>query len=112
MTYPISEVLVDAVLRALAADAGVLVAAERRDLGREDALVDRDDAGLERLGNAEHPADVAGVEVGGEAVLGLVGEPDHLVLVLELEKGATGPKKVSSWLISMSGVQSAGTVGS
>ena len=64
----------------------LLEAAEGRHLGREHALVDADDAGLERLGDAEHPADVAGVEVAGEAVLGLVGEPDHLVLVLEAEE--------------------------
>ena len=62
------EPLVDPVLRALAADAGLLHAAERRDLGRDEAGVDADDAVVERLRDAPDAADVAAVEVRGEAV--------------------------------------------
>ena len=51
--------LLDAVVRALAAEAGLLDAAERRDLGRDEAGVDADDAVLERLGDAPDAADVA-----------------------------------------------------
>jgi hypothetical protein len=45
------EEFLDAVFRAFAADAAFLHAAERRDLGRDDALVDADDAVFERLGD-------------------------------------------------------------
>src|SRR5690606_25833088 len=44
------EILVDAVMRPLAADAAFLDAAEWRDLGRDEAGVDADDAAFERLG--------------------------------------------------------------
>src|SRR5712675_1788847 len=60
------EEFLDAVVRALAADAAFLHAAERGDLGRDDALVDADDAVFERLGDAPDAADVAAVEIGGE----------------------------------------------
>src|SRR5215207_6734770 len=77
------EEFLDAVLRALAADAAFLHAAERRDLGRDDALVDADDAVFERLGDAPDAADVAAVEIGGEAELGVVGHLDRLGIGLE-----------------------------
>jgi len=51
------------------ADAAFLHAAERRDLGRDDALVDADDAVFEPLGNAPDAADVAAVEIGGKPPL-------------------------------------------
>jgi hypothetical protein len=53
------EVVLDAVLRALAADAGFLDAAEGRDFGGDDAGVDADDAVFQRLGHAPDAADVA-----------------------------------------------------
>src|SRR3989442_14111383 len=74
------EEFLDAVFRALAADAAFLDAAERGDLGRDDALVDADDAVFERLGDAPDPADVAAVEIGGEAELGVVRHADRLGL--------------------------------
>ena len=61
------EPLLDSVLRALAADSGLLDAAEGRDLGRDEAGVDADDAGLQRLADPPDPTDVAGVEVGRRA---------------------------------------------
>src|SRR5215469_16933373 len=67
------EVILDPVFRALAADARFLHAAERGDLGRDDALVDADDAVFERLGDAPDAADIAAVEIGGEAEFGVVG---------------------------------------
>src|SRR5262245_26198097 len=75
--------LVDAVLRALAADAGLLDAAERRHLGRDEAGVDADDSVLERLRDAPDARVRSGVEVGGQAVRGVVGDPHRLVLRLE-----------------------------
>src|SRR4051812_43286299 len=60
--------LVDAVLGALAADAGLLDAAERGDFGRDDAGVDAEDAVLQRLRDAPDAADVAAVEVARQAV--------------------------------------------
>jgi hypothetical protein len=41
-------------------------AAEPGDLGRDDALVDTDDALFERLGDPLDAADVAPVEIGGD----------------------------------------------
>src|SRR6516225_803106 len=60
------EKLLDAVFRAFAADAAFLHAAEGGDLGRDDALVDADDAVFEGLGDPPDAADVAAVEIGGE----------------------------------------------
>src|SRR5439155_12117709 len=77
------EELLDAVFRPFAADAALLHASERRDLGRDDAFVDPDDAVFECLGNAPDAADVAAVEIGGETEFGVVGHPDRLVLALE-----------------------------
>src|SRR6185436_11002141 len=67
------EEILDAVFGALAADAGFLHAAEGGDFGGDDALVDADDAVFERFGDAPDAAQVARVEIGGEAVLGVVG---------------------------------------
>jgi hypothetical protein len=53
------EEFLDAVFRAFAADAAFLHAAEGRDLGRDDAFVDADDAVFEGLGDAPDAADVA-----------------------------------------------------
>src|SRR5215208_3950635 len=77
------EELIDAVVRALAADPALLHAAERGDLGRDDALVDADDAVFERLGDAEDAADVAAVEIGGKAELGVVRHMDRFGIGLE-----------------------------
>src|SRR5437773_11297944 len=65
------EELLDAVFRPLAADAAFLHAAERRDLGRDDAFVDPDNAVFEGLCDTPDPADVAAVEIGGEAGFGV-----------------------------------------
>jgi hypothetical protein len=46
------DIIVDTVFRPLASDTGFLDAAEGCNLGRDDALVQADDAALERLGNA------------------------------------------------------------
>src|SRR5206468_9827973 len=46
------EKLLEPVLRSFAPEARFLHAAERRDLGRDDAGVDADDAVLERFGDA------------------------------------------------------------
>jgi hypothetical protein len=48
------------------ADAAFLHAAEGRALGRDDALVDADDAVFQRLGDPPDAADVAAVEIGGD----------------------------------------------
>src|SRR5713101_8574040 len=72
------EEFLDAVFRAFAADAAFLHAAEERDLGRDDAFVDADDAVFEGLGDPPDAADVAAVEIGGETEFGVVGHPDRL----------------------------------
>ena len=75
--------LVDSVLRALTADARLLDAAERRYLGRDEARVDADDPVLERLGDAPDPGVRPRIEVCGQAVRRVVGDPHRLLLGLE-----------------------------
>src|SRR5690242_8100168 len=80
------EVFLEAVLRALAPEARLLDAAEWGDLRGDDAHVRADDAGLHLLRHTEDAADVAAVEVAGEAELGVVREADDLVLRLEADE--------------------------
>src|SRR5437868_5159239 len=80
------EELFDPVFRSFAPEAGFLHAAERRDLGRDDAGVDADDAVLERFGDAPDARDVAAVEVRREAELGVVGHRDRVGFGLEPEQ--------------------------
>jgi hypothetical protein len=108
--FDLEEVL-DAVLGALAAHAGFLHAAEGRDLGGDDAGVDADDAVFQGLGDAPDAADVAGVEVGGEAEFGVVG---HRITSASSSKRKTGRpgRRFPPSATSMSGVTSATRVGS
>src|SRR5207302_3936334 len=80
------EPLLDAVLRALAADARLLHAAERRHLRRDEARVQRDDARLERLTDAPRATDVPREEVGSEAEGRAVRDPDGLLLGVERDQ--------------------------
>jgi hypothetical protein len=65
------ERLFDPVFSAFPADAGFFHAAERCDFGRDEARVDADDAVFQGFGRAEDPADIAGAEIGGQAVSAL-----------------------------------------
>lgn len=56
------KIVLDAVLGAIAAIAAFLEAAERCDLGLDDAFVDPDHAVFKCLGDAPHPADVAAIK--------------------------------------------------
>ena len=67
-------VLVDAFGAAFAAQAGLLDAAERGGGVGDDAGVEADHAELDLLGHAEQPVEVLRVDVGGQAVLGGVGQ--------------------------------------
>ena len=64
----------------------MLDAAERRDRGADESGVDADHAALERARHAPHAADIARVEIRGQAEFGVVGKPDGLGLVLEAEQ--------------------------
>src|SRR5262249_56750260 len=77
------EEVLDAVLGALAAEAGLLDAAEGRDFVGDDADVHADDARLDRLGVAEDASHVARVEVRAHAELAVVRLGDRLGVVLE-----------------------------
>ena len=83
-------VLVDPVLGALAADAGLLDATEGALGAGHHALVDADHAGLHLLADAPALADVVGVEVAGQTDGGVVGEVDGLLLLGELHDGEDG----------------------
>src|SRR5207344_2030789 len=71
------------VVPSLAAQPGLLDTAERRCRVGHDATVDPDHAGLQRLADPQRPPEVSGVEVGDEAVLGVVGPADRVGLVRE-----------------------------
>src|SRR6266566_8486470 len=77
------QVLDDALLAALAAEPAFLHAAERRRRGGRVDVVDPDDGEPERLADPDGAGQVLGVQVGGQAVAGVVGHLDHLVLVIE-----------------------------
>src|SRR5580692_7521648 len=59
------EIILDAVFRTFLAHTRFLDAAERRDLCRDQPLVDADHAVFQRFGDAEGAAEVLGVEIGG-----------------------------------------------
>src|SRR5205807_1814753 len=73
------QILEHALVAALAADAALLGAAERRGRVGDDAAVEPDHAGVQRLGDAQALGQVGGVDVGDQPVLGVVGQPDRLV---------------------------------
>src|SRR6478672_10746138 len=66
------QIFLDPVLAALAAHAALLDATEGCDLDRDHPVIDADHAHLHGLGDAEDAADVAGVEIAGEADIGVV----------------------------------------
>src|SRR6516225_11097674 len=105
------EELLDAVFRAFAADAAFLHAAEGRDLGRDDALVDADDAVFEAFGDGPDAADVAAVEIGGAAKFGVVGDLDRLVVGLEAVERRHRAEGLLLGVMIMSVVTSVSTVG-
>src|SRR5687767_1116674 len=74
------EELLEALVASLAADPGLLHATERCSGVRDHSLVEADHAGLEALADADGPLDVAGEQVGHQAVLGVVRALDRLLL--------------------------------
>src|SRR5215831_11403014 len=77
------EEFLDAVLRALTADARLLHAAERCNLVRDQAGVHADHPRFDRLSNTPDAADVARVEIRRETELCVVGHRDAFLLRLE-----------------------------
>src|ERR1035437_3159442 len=72
-------------VRTLTPQAGLLDAAKRHMLGRENADIDADHAVFERFTDAEDAPHVAAVEIAVQAKLGVVGGKDYFLLGLELE---------------------------
>ena len=72
-------------VRAFAAQAGLLDAAEWHMLGGDDAGVDAHHAVLQRLADAENTADVAGVEIAGQTEFGVVGRVNRFFFRVEAE---------------------------
>ncbi len=72
-------------VRAFAAQTGLLDAAEWHMLGGDDAGVDAHHAVLQRLADAENTADVAGVEIAGQTEFGVVGRVNRFFFRVEAE---------------------------
>src|SRR6185312_16923550 len=83
---PLRESVEHALQRELAAQAGLLVAAVGHAGGLAAALVDLDPAGLDGVRGAQALADVMGPDVGGEAVVAVVGHADRLFLVAPADR--------------------------
>mmetsp|Transcript_1496 Transcript_1496/g.4433 ORF Transcript_1496/g.4433 Transcript_1496/m.4433 type:complete len:380 (+) Transcript_1496:668-1807(+) len=77
--------LADAVLGLLAAKARLFDSAKRGHGVGDEHLVQTHHAVIQRLRHPPRPRQVGGVEVGGEAVLGVVGHRHRLLLRLELD---------------------------
>ena len=82
------SVVSQSVLAQLAADTGLLVAAEGQLVVKGVVGVDPDGAGAERARDLDGGVEVLGVHGGGEAVGGVVAELDGLLLGLELSDRA------------------------
>src|SRR6267142_1337917 len=81
-------------LASLAADAALLHSAERRPEVAQHPAVDPDDAGGDPVGHAVRPAEIAGPERRGQAVVGAVGQADDLVLGGERRDGDDRPENL------------------
>ena len=81
----------------LAADAGLLVAAERRVRRIGVVAVGPDAAGLDGAAEAVGARAVAGPDAGAEAVERVVGDGERFVVVLEACVTETTGPKISSW---------------
>src|SRR4051794_37490729 len=71
----------------LAAEPRLLHPAERRPVPHRRVGVHRQVAGLDRPGHTERPPQVLGPDRAGQPVLGVVGQPDRLGLVVERDDG-------------------------
>mgnify|MGYP003346068827 CR=1 FL=1 len=80
------EEFLEALVRALAADARLLHAAKRRGWIGHEATIETDHAEVELLGDAQAATQVLRVEIRDETVFGVVGDLDGLLLGAEGEK--------------------------
>src|SRR5204862_7976778 len=80
------QVELERVDRELAAEAGLLVAAERDPREGRERHVDADHAGLDRARDTVAARRVARPDGGEEAVADVVGDPDRVLLVLERDR--------------------------
>src|SRR5215472_3685305 len=74
------EILLDPVLRTFSPDTRLLHPPERRDLGRDDSLIDSHHPVLQSLGDTPDSPDVPAVEIASQAVLGVVAHHDCIAL--------------------------------
>src|SRR5262249_45741536 len=69
--------------------------AAERGVRLELVAVDADGAGPDRLGHPQRPADVRRPHRGGQAVVGVVGEPDRLVLAAERDGPSSNARRAA-----------------
>ena len=79
------QVILYPILRPFPTQAGRFNPAEGGDLGGDKAGVNPDNAVLQRLADAKNAAQIAGVEIGREAELGVVGLSDNICLIFKAE---------------------------
>ncbi|VTR69300.1 hypothetical protein DESC_740039 [Desulfosarcina cetonica] len=80
------DILLDAVPRSLAADAGLLDAAEGGHFGGDQAGVDAHHAVFQGLGDPENASHVAGIEIGRQAEGGVIGHADDIGFAFETDQ--------------------------
>src|SRR3954470_10198290 len=77
-------------MRSLASETRLLYAAEGGDLGRDGARIEADHAEFQPLADAPGTGKALGIEVGGEAEWGSIGDHDGLLFRLEAEERRDG----------------------
>ena len=80
--------------RSLAPEAGLLDPAKRRDFGGDQPGVEADHAVLQGLWHPPRTVDIAGIDIGGEARIGVIGHGDGLVLGGEADQPRDRPKSL------------------
>ncbi len=79
-------------MRAFATEAGLLDAAEGGDLVGDESGVDADHAVLELFGDTPDAADIAAVEIGGQAIDGVIRHAHHILFAGEAHDRRNRPE--------------------
>src|SRR5882757_2440135 len=82
--------LIDAVMGPFAPKSGLLHAAERCRLGRDQTRVDADHSAFELIGDAPNSSDIAAKKVTGETEFGIIRKLNRFLLFVKPEERSDG----------------------